>query len=103
MSDGATGDGGGDAEALLAEGEQALVRGDSAAAYQLLERASQADIDRTHLHRLASAFAMAARLQNRHADVLAWIDGAIPPDGDAQQRAALLRARVAVCRQLDLN
>jgi tetratricopeptide (TPR) repeat protein len=102
MSEG-SGDGG-TAETLLAEGEQALVRGDSAAAFQLLERASHAGIAQSQLHRLATAFAMAARLQNKHADVLDWIETAIASaDGDARQRAALLRARVAVCRQLDLN
>ncbi len=94
----------GAAETLLAEGEQALVRGDSAAAFSLLEQASQAGIAPGLLHRLATAFASAGRLQNRHADVLHWIEKSIASaDGDARQKVALLRARVAVCRQLDLN
>jgi hypothetical protein len=79
MSEG-SGDGG-TAETLLAEGEQALVRGDSAAAFQLLERATHAGIAQGQLHQLATAFAMAARLQNKHADVLAWIETATPGSG----------------------
>jgi len=55
------------------------------------------------LHRLASTFALAARYQDRHADVLAWIEGTIEKNANIAQRAGLLRARVAVCRQLDLE
>jgi len=92
------------AETLLADGEAALVRGDSGAAFSLLQQASAGAVSPSILHRLATAYALAGRLQNRHADVLQWIELAIAgPDGDAHQRAALLRARVSVCRQLDLN
>src|SRR5690606_31460747 len=90
-------------DALLAEGESALKAGDSARAFELLSTATQVGVEPAHLHRLASAYALAGRFQTRHAEVLDWIEQAISVHrGDPPQRVGLLRARVAVCRQLDL-
>lgn len=90
-------------DALLAEGESALKAGDSARAFELLSTATQVGVEPAHLHRLASAYALAGRFQTRHAEVLDWIEQAIVEHrDDPQQRVGLLRARVAVCRQLDL-
>jgi hypothetical protein len=94
----------GEGEALLEEGEALLARGDSAAAYDVLTRATGLGVPPNRLHRLAAAYALAGRFQNRHAEVLDWIEGTIETaDDDVGRRASLLRARVAVCRQLDLN
>lgn len=88
---------------FLAEGEAALGNGDSAGAFAALRLAAEAGVPTEELPRLAAAFAVAGRYQNRHAEVLDWIEGAIQASIDRRQRVTLLRARVAVCRQLDLN
>ncbi len=103
MSTGSTGDAA-TGEGLLAEGEAALARGDSEAAFDILARAAEAGVGPTVVHRLATAFATAGRYQNRHSDVLTWIDRSIESaPHDRIIRAGLLRARVAVCRQLDIK
>ncbi len=88
---------------LVAAGEEALARGESSRAFELLERASQADLDPSWFHRLASGFALAGRYQDRHADVLAWIEQAMDRYDNQLDRAKLLWARIAVCRQLDIG
>lgn len=86
---------------LLAEGEAALGNGESVRAYELLAQAVEAGVSTEELPRLAAAFAIAGRYQDRHAEVLDWIEGAIDAATDPAQRVTFLRARVAVCRQLD--
>jgi tetratricopeptide (TPR) repeat protein len=86
---------------LLAEGEAALGNGESSQAFDLLSRAAEAGVTTEELPRLAAAFASAGRYQDRHAQVLDWIERAIEAGEDPAQRVTLLRARVAVCRQLD--
>ena len=90
---------------LLEAGEAALARGHSRKAFELLERATRGEVEPGNLHRLATAFARAGRLVDRHADVLAWIEKVIaasvsPSDGDS---ATLLCAQISACRQLDLS
>jgi tetratricopeptide (TPR) repeat protein len=89
--------------ALLAAGEAALGRGDSEAAFELLERAARVGVEPRDLHRLATAFAQAGRYQSRHAEVLDWIEETLRSASDPAQRATMLRARVAAARQLDLK
>ena len=88
---------------LLRLAESALHAGKSARAFELLTRAASVGVEPNLLHRLAAAYALAGRYQGRQADVLTWIEGVIAANTDIVQRAALLRARVAVCRQLDLE
>lgn len=88
---------------LLAAGEQALERGESRKAFDLLQRAAQLGVEPPELHRLASSFAQAGRYLSRHADVLRWVEKSIEGAESAEHRVTLLRARVAVCRQLDLK
>lgn len=88
---------------LLAEGELALGRGESEAAYELLDRARHAGVRPEELVRLARALGRAGRFVNRHRDVLAWIEAALAEASSAQQRATLECARVAVCRQVDVE
>ncbi len=88
---------------LLEAGERALEQGDSHRGYELLEQASPLGVSSEHLHRLAGAFASAARFQSRQAEVLDWIETAIAGDHDPVQWSALHRARIAVCCSLDVN
>lgn len=88
---------------LLEAGEKALEQGDSGRGYELLERASKLGVAPAHLHRLAGAFASAARFQSRQAEVLDWIETAIDGDHNPVQWAALHRARIAVCCFLDVK
>lgn len=88
---------------LLAAGEAALEKGESQQGFELLKRASEVGVEPELLHRLASAFAKAARYQGRQPEVLEWIEGAISGDHDDAQLAALHWARIEVCRLLDLN
>lgn len=91
-------------DALLARAEAALARGESKPAYDLLAQVAADGVSPGNVRRLATAFALAGRFQNRHADVLDWIEKTIAEArGPAAERAALLAGRVAVCRQLDLN
>jgi tetratricopeptide (TPR) repeat protein len=88
---------------LLAAGEAALDRGESQLGFELLEQASQAGVEPALLHRLARAFAAAARFLGQQAVVLGWIEKAMDGDHDPVQLAALHRARVEACRYLDIN
>src|SRR5690606_22585991 len=67
------------------------------------QRAAEVGVDDAALPRLAVAFAAAARYVSRHADALAWVERALASAADPRQRATLLRARIAVCRQLDVK
>lgn len=88
---------------LIGLAENALRTGESSRAFELLERAASIGVETNLLQRLATAYALAARFLDRQTDVLAWIEGAIANNANIAQRAALLRARVVVCRQLDLE
>lgn len=90
---------------LLTAGEKALEQGDSKLGYELLERASAGGVEPHLLHRLARAFASAARYQSRQPEVLDWIERLMLGDGehDPQQIAALHRARIEVCCRLDVS
>jgi tetratricopeptide (TPR) repeat protein len=86
---------------LIAAGESALARGEPAEAYEILTRASALPTSGALLHRLATAFAAAARHLARHEEVLEWIDRRIDGvDGDGE-RVPLLVARLGVYRLLD--
>lgn len=90
---------------LLEAGEKALEQGDSLRGFELLERASTVGVESHQLHRLASAFASAARYQSRQPEVLDWIERLMLGDNehDLAQSAALHRARIAVCCWLDVS
>ena len=90
---------------LLAAGEKALEQGDSKRGYELLERASVVGVESSQLHRLAGAFASAARYQSRQPEVLDWIERLMLGDDEHNpiQVAALHRARIAVCCWLDVS
>ncbi len=88
---------------LLEDGVRALRRGATSDAFELLKRATDEGVPDDQLHTLVTKFALAGRLVARQAEVLAWIEQALETTRDLAPRAALLRARVAVCRQLDLN
>lgn len=90
---------------LLEAGEKALEQGDSLRGYQLLEQASQVGVESSQLHRLATAFASAARYQSRQPEVLDWIERLMlgGHEHDPIQSAALHRARVTVCCRLDVS
>jgi tetratricopeptide (TPR) repeat protein len=88
---------------LLGQGEEALKRGDSKAAFELLTRATSAGVDAAELNRLASAYASAGRYLSRHSEVLDWIEAELELVTQPELRAKFLRARIAVCRQLDLG
>lgn len=97
-------------EELLVAGEQALARGESRQAFELLHRAAQLGVDERSLQRLATAYALAARYLGRHGEVVGWIEEQIaqlPPSprdrADLVRRASLLRARIAAYRQLDVR
>ena len=88
---------------LLEAGEKALEQGDSRRGFELLERASVLGVEPGLLHRLAGAFASAARFQSRQPEVLDWIERSMHGDHDPVQAAALHRARIAVCSRLDVS
>jgi sulfur transfer complex TusBCD TusB component (DsrH family) len=85
----------------IAAAEALLARGDSAAAWAVLSRVAAEPIAGPLLQRFATAFAAASRYVTRQDDVLAWADGMIAAVSEPRQRASLLRARIAVCRQVD--
>lgn len=87
-----------DGRELLAEGEAALHRGDSEAAFAALSEAARAGIE--DLDRLAVCLAQAGRFLGRHREVLDWIEAQVAAGGQA--RARLLRARIGVCRHVDV-
>jgi len=87
---------------LLAAGEEALRAGESERAFALLDEAAQIGVAPQRLHQPASAYALAARYVSRDRQVLAWIDDRIGRADDPVLRAAFLRARIAVCRQVDV-
>nr|HTJ46535.1 hypothetical protein [Kofleriaceae bacterium] len=89
------------AAGLIAAGENALARGEPEKAYEVLARASALPTDGALLHRLAAAFAQAARHLSRHDEVLAWIDRKIDGVDGASARVPLLVARLGVLRLLD--
>ncbi len=85
---------------LLADGEAALHWGESERAFVALAAAAAAGVGPPELDRLAVAFAQAARFLGRHAEVLAWIESQVAAGKGS--RARLLRARIAVCRHVDV-
>ena len=86
---------------LIAAGEAALARGDASAAFDVLGRAAAGHIGGALLQRFATAFATAGRYVARQDAVLAWVEQILAQVVDPRERASLLRARIAVCRQLD--
>ncbi|RMH45323.1 MAG: hypothetical protein D6689_00160 [Deltaproteobacteria bacterium] len=88
---------------LLADGERALAAGDSERAYEVLCRARDAGVGDEDVPRLAAALGTAARFVGRHADVLDWIEQVLAGAADPVNRARFERARVAVCRQVDVR
>ena len=103
MSRGESTAAGGTAADLIEAGEDALARGEPTQAYEILARAAAVPTDGALLHRLAAAYANAARHLSRHDEVLGWIDGRIADvgDGDGTARISLLVARLGVWRLLD--
>jgi tetratricopeptide (TPR) repeat protein len=91
---------GGSADELVTAGEDALARGHAGRAFELLGRAAAAPVAGAVLHRLAAAYAGAARHVGRHAEVLAWIEERIAAVTTDSQ-APLLVARLGVWRMLD--
>ncbi len=85
---------------LLAHGEAALHRGESEAAFIALAAAARDGVPAPELDRLAVAFAQAARFLGRHVEVLGWIESQVATGSGS--RARLLRARIAVCRHVDV-
>jgi tetratricopeptide (TPR) repeat protein len=85
----------------IAIAEAALARGESAEAWDMLSRLAAGPIAGPLLQRFASAYAAAGRYVTRQDDVLAWVDRKIADVTEPRQRASLLRARIAVCRQVD--
>ena len=90
---------------LIAEGEEALARGDASAAFAVLLQASlehaQGGADGATLVRLTTAFSGAARILGEQARVLTWIEAVLPDTADLVGRAALLRAQLAMWSRLD--
>lgn len=84
---------------LIAAGEVALARGEHDAAFELLSQASRGELAGADVVRLAPLYASAARAVDRPEQVIDWIEGQVVSAlGD---RAALLRARISVLRELD--
>jgi tetratricopeptide (TPR) repeat protein len=84
---------------LIAAGEAALLRGEYEAAFDLLTEAASAEHAAADLVRLAPLYASAARAVDRPEAAIDWIEGQVVHAlGD---RAALLRARISVLRELD--
>jgi tetratricopeptide (TPR) repeat protein len=88
-------------DAALAQGEAALARGDTQRAWEALSRIAEAPVPGPLLQRFAAAYATAGRYLIRQDDVLAWVERMIAQVVLPAPRAALLRARIAVCRQVD--
>lgn len=88
---------------LLEAGEQALDRGESRQAFDLLARASQVGVELDQLGRLARAYATAGRFQGRQRDVRQWIEDALANNAEPAHRMALLRARIMMWRHLDID
>jgi tetratricopeptide (TPR) repeat protein len=86
---------------LIAAGESALARGEPAEAYEVLMRASSLPASGALLHRLAAAFAAAARHLSRHEEVIEWIDSRIDGVAGDGERVPLLVARLGMYRLLD--
>jgi tetratricopeptide (TPR) repeat protein len=91
-----------DGGVVLAEAESALECGESERAFDLLEQARQLGVAPTEFPRFASAYGMAARYVNRQAEVLRWLEGEISRAA-GPERARFLAARIAVCRQVDVQ
>jgi tetratricopeptide (TPR) repeat protein len=84
---------------LIAAGEAALGRGEHEAAFELLTQAVRADLAASEVVRLAPLYASAARAVERPQAAIDWIEGQVV--SDLHDRAALLRARISVLRELD--
>ena len=88
-----------DLRELLDAGEAALLRGDAEAAFGLLSKATTSELGAADVVRLAPLYASAARGVDRPEAAIDWIEGqVVSAIGD---RAALLRARISVLRELD--
>ena len=88
---------------LLDQGGVCLKAGDSAQAFELLQQAASVGVPEDRLHELVTQFALAGRFTTRQHEVLQWIEKSLTATTDVASRATLLRAQVAVCRQLDLK
>ncbi|MCE9571823.1 MAG: hypothetical protein K8W52_01575 [Deltaproteobacteria bacterium] len=100
MSAGDRSPSGGSADELVAAGEDALARGQAGRAFELLGQAAAQPVAGPLLHRLAAAYAGAARHVGRHTEVLAWIEARIAQVAPESQ-APLLVAQLGVWRMLD--
>ena len=84
---------------LLDAGEAALERGANDSAFELLAEASRRELASREVVRLAPLFTSAARAVDQPEAAIDWIEGQVVSGlGD---RAALLRARISVLRELD--
>lgn len=87
---------------VLTEGERALAAGDGERAYELLCRAVDDGVPPEVAPRLAPVLARAARYLGRHGEVVGWVERLVEASEGAPG-PAVLAARVAVYRHLDLN
>jgi hypothetical protein len=88
-------------DAALVQGDAAQARGDTQHAWDALSRIAEAPVPGPHHQRFAAAYATPGRYLIRQDDVLAWVERMIAQVALPAPRAALLRARIAVCRQVD--